>query len=202
MIGEYLRGFAERAKDAVPDLRSAETWDGAWDPAASVARMSLKSPALLVGMLGFAIEDEDLLALDALGVSAAGATGPGQLVSRERHAEVAAADAGRQGAAPPEPPATPVLGLQPQLRLAATVVVGGGTLSSRSEQALDLLPALVRVAVADAWHGLGVEALVSPELRNKGVTAVVLAGWRQLTILPELAARPDASSLDVHAEGL
>ena len=192
MIGEYLAGFADRAKGAVSGLRSAEAWDGAWDPAQSVARMSLQSPALLVGMLGFDIETEDLLALGALGVSVDGETGPGQLLSRERQAAVAGGGV----------PAAPDLGLQLQVRLAATIVVGGGSLSSRSEAALNLLPGLVRLAVSDAWHGMRAEPLVSPELRDKGVTSVVLAGWRQIAIVPDLSARPDASRLDVRGEGL
>ena len=85
--------------------------------------------------------------------------------------------------------------------LAVTCVAGGPTASGRAAAALELATRAVPVLVSHALREVAGSNLDSSKLRDRGQSAVVLIGTREVCLDPPSGERPDITRVDLRSRG-
>ena len=164
-------GGAPGLADAVPDLKSVRTWEGPWDAMLSPQRLSVRTPAALVSLV-------DLVVVD-VGRTLAGV---GRLAP-------SSAEGGRAVDERPRPTC--------RLEVAVTILAAESGAKQRAAAVLELAEQAIPVMVDHALEGIYGTNLDSDKLRQKGISAFTLVGYREVELRAaeverELPSRVDA----------
>ena len=149
-------------------LKSVRVWEGEWDAVASPNRVSIQTPAALVSLIDLAVVD-------------VGRTieGRGVLSPPER----------RTAEARPRPTC--------RLEVAVTLLLKGSDVLLRTKQMFDLAELALAVMVNHGLEHLAGQNLNNDKLRQKGLSAFVLSGFREIEIEPAAPERELPSRVDV-----
>ena len=149
-------------------LKSVKVWEGEWDAVASPKRVSIRTPAALVSLV-------DLVVVDI------GRTleGRGVLPPPERRTA--------------EPKARPTC----RLEVAVTLLLKGSDVPERTAKMFDLAELALVVMVNHGLEYLAGQNLNNDKLREKGLSAFVISGFREIEIRPAEPERELPSRVDV-----
>ena len=171
---------------ALAGVNHAQVWQGGWDELESAKRLSFKAPAFLVSLVEFGVvhvaqtvRGRGGLAADQAPPQQVPAAGAPGIAFRPDGAVRATVD----------------------VDLAVTCVAGGPTASGRAAAALDLATRAVPVLVSHALREVAGSNLDSSKLRDRGQSAVVLVGTREVCLDPPSGARPDITRVDLRSRG-
>ena len=163
--------------EAVAGLDHAQVWEGPWDVLASPGRLSVRTPAALVSLVDVAVVDvgRTLEGLRSLAPAGAGVSVP-------------------PARRTPEARARPTC----LLEVAVTLLLKGGKVDERAGETVDLAEQVIAVLVEHAVEHIAGENLNSDKLREKGLSAFALSGYREIEIEPAAGpARELPSRVDV-----
>ena len=182
MIREALRALVEGAADgapaglrtAVPGLKSVDLWEGSWDALASPGRVSIPTPAALVSLIDLVVVG---IGRTVVGLGSLTPAGGASVPPVRRAAE-------------PRPRPTC------RIEVAVTLLAAGGDVAGRAATLVDLAEQAMVAMVDHALEHIEGANLNSDMLRQKGLSAFVLSGFREIEIQPadpevELPARVD-----------
>ena len=181
MIREALRALVEGAADgaaaglrsAVPGLKSVDVWEGPWDALASPQRASIQTPAALVSLIDLVVVDIGRTAVGLRSLTPAG----GATVPPVRRT------------AAPRPTC--------RVEVAVTLLAAGGDVAERAATLVDLAEQTLVVMVDHALERIEGANLSNDKLRQKGLSAFVLSGFREIEIQPADEERELPSRVDV-----
>ena len=171
---------------ALSGVNHAQVWQGEWEELESARRLSFKAPAFLVSLVEFEVVH-----------LAQTVRGRGRLaVDQAPPSRVPAA-----GARTIPFPADGAVRATVDVDVAVTCVAGGPTASGRAESALELATRAVPVLVSHALRQIAGSNLDGSKLRDRGQSAVVLVGTREVCLDPASVERQDLSRVDLASGG-
>ena len=167
---------------ALDGVLHAQVWEGSWDELESSKRLSFKAPAVLVSLVEFGVVH---LAQTVRGRR-------GLAVDQAPPRAVPAAGS------PTIPfPADGAIRATVDVEVAVTCVADAGRAADRAAAALDLATRAVPVLAAHALRDIAGSNLDSSKLRDRGQSAVVLVGSREVCLDPPPADRQALDRVDV-----
>ena len=149
-------------------LKSVLVWEGEWDAVASPNRKAILTPAALVSLIDLAVVDV------------------GRTIEGLR-------------TLPPPSRRTPEERSRPTCRLevAVTLLMKGSDVLVRTRQMFDLAELALVAMVNHGLEHLAGQNLNNDKLREKGLSAFVMSGFREIEIAPADTARTLPSRVDV-----
>ena len=171
---------------ALDGVLHAQLWEGSWDELESAKRLSFKAPAVLVSLVEFGVVH-----------LAQTVVGRGRLAASQ--APPARVPAAGSAAIPLRPDG--VVRATVDAEIAVTCVAAAPSAEARAAASLELATRAVPVLVAHALRDVAGSNLDSSKLRDRGMSAVVLVGSREVCLDPPAGERQDLERVDVRPGG-
>lgn len=162
----------------VDGVKAAKVWEGGWEALESHKQVSLPAPAVLVSLIEFEVV----------------------------HLGQTIAARGQLTASPAPTPPSPLrqdgaVRATVEAEIAVTVLAASPDAGKRAETALDVATRAVPVLVSHALLDVGGANLDSPKLRERGLSAFVLVGRREICLAPPGGDRQTPTRVDAADAG-
>ena len=160
--------------DVITSLVDARVWEGEWDTLTSGKRVSLRTPAALVSLIDLTV------------------VGLGQTLGVSPHLG-------------PQETRVPTTLLRPMVaaEIAVTFVASGQAANDRAMSLVDLAEQAIPMLVQHALTQLQATNLTSDSLRERGLSAFVVAGVREFELVPvaDGDSTPSPGQVNIRVEG-
>ena len=184
-IQAVLDGLAADLR-VLSGVSHAQVWQGGWDELESARRLSFKAPAFLVSLVEFGVVHV-----------AQTVRGRGGLAADQAPPQQVPAAGARTIPFRPDGAVRATVDVD----VAVTCVAGGPTASGRAAAALELATRAVPVLVSHALRDVAGSNLDNSKLRDRGQSAVVLIGTREVCLAPPSGERQDVTRVDLRSRG-
>ena len=167
---------------ALDGVRHAQVWEGSWDELESSKRLSFKAPAVLVSLVEFGVVH-----------LAQTVRGRRRLAADEAPPHTVPAAGARTVPFQPDGMVRATVDAE----IAVTCVADDPRAADRAAAALDLATRAVPVLVAHALRDVAGSNLDSSKLRDRGQSAFVLVGRREICLDPAGGDRQELTRIDL-----
>ena len=169
--GDPLGLFDVDAGLVAAGLESVRVWEGEWDALASPKRVSILTPAALVSLIDLAVVDVGRT-LEGLGAL----TPPARRTAESRSRPTC------------------------RLEVAVTLLMKEPDVLARTKRMFDLAELALVVMVNHGLEDLAGQNLNNDKLRDRGLSAFVMSGFREIEIEPATPERELPSRVDVRRQ--